>query len=181
MKKKILTPLIILIIVITLLTIYPYIEFQKNNQLYIFSYKEVLSEFEENMCYNESYSYNKKRNISINKWNTKKILFFYLHKLSYKEGNICDKEYVLTEEELNKIITEAIIIENEDNINISKIIKDKEHIVSNTRYPWNDKYNYIGFELNNEYKEMYIFYNEEGLLIIQIGNSDEGPKYIAYK
>lgn len=181
MKKKIIIPLIILVILITILLIYPNISFQKNKKLYIFSYKEVLSEFEENMCYDESYSYNKKRDISIYDWNTNNFLFFYLHTLSYKEGNVCATEYVLTEEELNKIINEAEIVENEDKINLSKLIKDKEPIVSNTRYPWNDEHSYIGFELEGKYKEMYISYNEEDLLIIQVGNSDEGPKYIAYK
>ena len=36
------------------------------------------------------------------------------------------------------------------------------------------------YKLDGEYKEMYIFYNDD-LLIIQIGLSDEGPKFIAYK
>lgn len=181
MNKKILIPLIILILIITILLIYPNISFQKNNKLYYFSYNEVESEFEENMCYDESYSYNKKRDISIYDWNTKNFLFFYLHTMSYKEGNVCDREFVLTEQDLNRIITEAEIIDNEDNIDISKLIKDKEPIVSNTRYPWNDKYLYIGYELDGNYKEMYISYNEDDLLIIQVGNSDEGPRYIAYK
>ena len=35
--------------------------------------------------------------------------------------------------------------------------------------------------LDGNYKEMYISYNEDDLLIIQVGNSDEGPRYIAYK
>ena len=35
-------------------------------------------------------------------------------------------------------------------------------------------------KVDGEEKEIYV--NErEGLLVIQIGNTDEGPKYIAYK
>lgn len=177
-KKIIIIPLIIIIIILLL---YPNMSFQTTNKLYIFSYKDIIPELEQNMCYLESYSYNKKRNISTYDWNTKNFLFFYLHTMSYKKGNICETEYVLTEKELNKIITESKIIDNKDNINLSQLIKDKEPIVSNTKYPYNDKYHYIQYKLDNKYKEMYIYYNEDNLLIIQIGNIDEEPKYIAYK
>ena len=82
---------------------------------------------------------------------------------------------------MDQILPKICLGFNEDNIDISELIKDKEPIVSNTRYPWNDKYLYIGYKLDGKYKEMYISYNEDDLLIIQVGNSDEGPRYIAYK
>ena len=74
MNKK--TLIIIIFIILITLIIYPNIEFYKDNKLYILTYKEDMSEFENNMCFNESYSYNKDRDISIYKWNGKNILFF---------------------------------------------------------------------------------------------------------
>ena len=61
-----------------------------------------------------------------------------------------------------------------------KLIKDKEAIVGNTRYSWEDNHKYVGLNINGEYKEIYVT-ERDGLVVIQIGNSDEGPKYIAYK
>jgi len=66
-------------------------------------------------------------------------------------------------------------------VDLANLIKDKEAIVVNKRYPWNDNYKWIGYILDGEYKDMFISYNEEGLLIIQVGLGDEGPKFIAYK
>lgn len=185
-KKKCPTKLIITLIILVAISlavyfIYPTIEFKKDGKLYVLTFKEDWSEWEENMCYNESYSYNKKRNISIYNWELKARGFFKYFILEYKKGNVCETEYVLEEEYINRVIKEAKIIENKDGIKLSKLIKNKEAIVGNTRYPWNDNYHYIGYELDGEYKEMYVSKNEEGLLIIQINNSDEGPKYIAYK
>ena len=38
----------------------------------------------------------------------------------------------------------------------------------------------ITYTLNNRHETMYVFYQYD-LLVIQVGLSDEGPKYIAYK
>ena len=38
----------------------------------------------------------------------------------------------------------------------------------------------MSYMLVDEYKELYVFY-VDNLLVIQIGNTDEGAKYIAYK
>lgn len=181
MKKKIMLITIIVFIITIALIIYPNIEITKGNKLYAMSYNENWDEWEENFCYNESYSYNKKRNISIYNWDIKKIGIFKCFVLEFKKGNICETEFLLKEEYINKIINEAKIIENEDKVDLKKLLKNKKAIVGNTRYSWNDEYKYIGFELDREYKEMYIYTNEENLIIIQIGNSDEAPKYIAYK
>ena len=63
---------------------------------------------------------------------------------------------------------------------IKKLIEDKEAIIGNTRYSGNDYETEIGYILNGEENVMYILYVED-LLVIQIGYSDEGPKFIAYK
>lgn len=182
MNKKIATIILIILIIITfLLIIYPTIEIKKNNKLYYFTYNDDTSKLEDNMCYSESYAYNKKHNISIYNWEYRKFLFFKLYILSYKEGNICQNEFILKEEYIKRFIQEAQIKKNEDNINIEELIKNKKPIIKNKRYPWNDNYHYIGYILDGKYQEMYISTNKDNLLIIQVGNSDEGPKYIAYE
>lgn len=179
--KSIISKVIILVIIIGIfLIVYPNIEFRKNNKLYKFTYSEDWSEFEENMCYNESYSYNNKRDISIYSWDIKKFLFFKVLVLDYKKGNVCNTEYLLEEEYIHRVISEADFISNEKNIDLKKLIEGKKAIVGNKRYFGNDYETFIEYKLDGEYKEMYIFYNDD-LLIIQIGLSDEGPKFIAYK
>ena len=178
--KKYKCILIIVIIILGILIIYPNIEFRKNNKLYVFSYSENLLEWEDNMCYQERYSYNEKRNISVYQWNIKKFLIFKILILDYKNGNLCDSEYLLEESYIKDFINKAKIIENEDNIDIEKLIQNKTPVVGNKRYFTDgDKYQ-IFFELNGEEEEMFVFYNND-LLIIQVGLGDEGAKYIAYK
>lgn len=176
--KKIIS--VISIIFFVVLAIYPTIEFKNNDKLYKFSYTEDFGEFEENMCFSESFSYNKKRNISINKWRLKKFLVFKVFILDYEDGNICDSEYLLEESYIKNFLDNAKIEYNDSNINLSKLIYGKKAIVSNTRYYTEDEKYYIGYTLNDKYEDMYVFY-VDNLLVIQVGLSDEGPKFIAYK
>ena len=185
MKKTIIC--IIILIIISLLTFFPKIEFYHNNYLYLMSYSknwedsEDLEEIEQEFCYDESYSYNKKRDISIINWEYKNILFFKWFKITYEKGNICETEFLLEESYIKDFIDNAIIIENDNNVDLKELIKGKTAIVDNKRYPWNDEHNYISYKLNGKYNDMFISTNEEDLLIIQVGSSDEGAKYIAYK
>ena len=133
------------------------------------------------MCYDESYTYNKKRNISISYWDYNGFLFFKWFKIKYKEGNVCATEFVLEETYIENFLENAQITEDSDDVNLEQLIKGKGAIVANKRYPWNDEHKYIGYLLDGKYEEMFIYTNEEGLIIIQVGSSDEGPKYIAYK
>ena len=137
-------------------------------------------ELEQEFCYDENYSYNKKRNISTSSFEYNGFLFFKWFKVKYVEGNICDSEFVLTDDYIKRFIKEADIVENSNNINIEELIKGKEAIVKNKRYPFNENYNYITYYLDGKFNEMFI-YNYEDLLIIQVGLGDEGPKYIAYR
>ena len=188
MKKKILLISIIVIIIISLfLLIYPNLEFFKNDYFYITSYSkdwidsEDLEKLEQEMCYDESYSYYKNKDISIIKWEYKNFLFFRWFKIEYKKGNVCETEYLLEESYIKHFLENSEIISNEDNIDLAKLINGKTAIVGNIRYPWNDNYSYISYKLDGKLKEMFISINEEDLLIIQVGLSDEGPKFIAYK
>lgn len=175
--KKIIIYVIILFI---FLTIYPTIEFKNNNKLYKFSYTNDFGEFEENMCYSESFSYNKKRNISINKWRIKKVLFFKVFVLDYENGNVCDSEYLLEENYIKNFLENAKIEYNDGDIDLAKLIKGKKAIVSNTKYYTEDEKNYIGYILDGKEENMYVFYVDD-LVVIQVGLGDEGPRFIAYK
>ena len=188
MKKliKIIIAIIILIITIFLI-IYPNIEFYKDGYLYMMFYdniweeSEIFKELDQETCYDESYTYNKERDISISSFNPKKFLFFKWFKIKYEEGNVCTTEYTLEESYIKHFLENAKINEESDKVDLAKIIKGKEAIVSNKKYSWNDDYKYISYKLDGKENEMYIYTNEEGLLIIQVGSRDEDDKYIAYK
>ena len=187
MKKKLIIISIVVIILLTSVLMYPKIEFHNDGYLYMMSYgssfekSEDFEELEQEMCYDESYSYNKKRNISISRWDYNGFLFFKWFKIKYVKGNVCETEFVLEESYIEHFLKSAIIDEESDNVNLANLIKDKEAIIANKRYPWSDNHKWIGYTLDGKYQDMFVYYNEEGLLIIQVGLSDEGPKFIAYK
>ena len=62
----------------------------------------------------------------------------------------------------------------------SKLIAGKKAIVGNTRYLGNDYETQMTYILDNRYEDLFVFY-KDNLLIIQVGLSDEGPKFIAYE
>jgi len=171
--------IVIVIIILTLIT-YPNIEIAKDNKLIKFQYTDSIGEFDKITCYDDGYSYDQKRDISISNISHKNFLFFHVLILEYKEGNICDTEFLLEESYVKHFIENAEIEYNEYNINIEELIKDKKAIELNKRYPHGDEVFEIGYILDGKHEEMFVFYYED-LLIIQVGLSDEGPKFIAYK
>ncbi len=184
MKRKL---LLIFGVIFTLLVlgicIYPMVEFYKGDKLYVFTYKEDWSEWEEISCYDDGYFYNEERGISLENVDLKKFLFFKVFVIDYKkEDNRCELEYVLEEEYIKDFIKNAEIKENTDNLDIAKLIKGKKAIVGNIRYVNDDEeqIGYISYKLRDKHEEMFVFYSGD-LLVIQVGWSDEGPKYIAYK
>ena len=100
--------------------------------------------------------------------------------MEYEKGNRCENEFLLEEEYINNFLNNAVIDYNENNIDVGKLIKGKTAVVSNTRYSGDDVVGSIDYTLDGVYETMYIFYEEE-LLIIRVGSVDEAPKYIAYK
>lgn len=178
---------VVLIIILALIIIYPSIEFYIGDNLYLMTYgkdwdkSEDLDELEQELCYDESYSYNVKRDISISGWEYEGFLFFKWFKVKYKEGNVCATEYLLEESYIKKFLEKAKIESNEENVDLAKLIENKTAVVGNTRYNWDETAKYIGYTLDGKYMDMYIWINEEGFVIVQVGLSDEGPKYIAYK
>ena len=170
----------LLLILIILFMALPMFEFKTDKKLYAIKYTEDFSQFETKGCYTESYFYNKKHDISIYNHKHTKFLFFNFYSFSYKEGNVCETEYQLEEQYIKDFIEKAEITYNSHNINLAQLIEGKTAIVGNSRYTGNDYNTIIEYKLNDKYESMYIF-NKYDLLIIQVGLSDEGPKFIAYK
>ena len=177
-KLKFIIPIVILLI-IAFLTL-PMFELKTDNKLYVIKYKDDYSQFETTGCYDESYFYNRKHDISIYNYKHNKFLFLNFYSFDYKEGNVCKTEFQLEESYIKDFIENAKITYNSHNLNIKDLIEGKTAIVGNSKYHGNDYEKIIEYQLNDRYETMYIFYQYD-LLIIQVGLSDEGPKYIAYK
>ena len=179
-KKIIVALSVILILSLAVFIVYPHIEFRKNGKLYVCSFSDDFSEFEENASYNELYFYNEKRDISIKTFDIKNFLCFYLFTFEYVEGDMRETQFVLDEEFIDYWIKNAVIIENTNNIDIAELINGKNAIVGNTRYFAVEEKHCIFYELDDNEGELYVF-ESEGLTVIQVGSPDESPKYIAYK
>ena len=131
-------------------------------------------------CYDESYTYMKDKDITVDSINIKKVWFLYYHRYTFKEGNVCEYEFFIDEKDFLYMITKGEVIDNEDKLDLTKMIKGKEAITGNKRYSLEETRKYIMLKVDGEEKEIYVD-EVDGLLVIQIGNTDEGPKYIAYK
>ena len=180
MKKNVKIILFILLLIGVCLCIYPTLEFQTEDKLIALRYSDDTTEFETEFSFNETYVYYDKRDITITDFHFKKFLCFHVISMEYIEGNYCDTQFVLEEKYITDFIERAEIEDNEKNIDIAKLIEGKEAIVSNTRYPGNDYENMIFYKLDGRYEELSVFYVDD-LLVIQVGSTDESPRYIAYK
>jgi len=183
MKKYLM--IIVIFVILLIFAVIPKVELKINNKLKFIRYSSAgdVKIFNESIsCYDDGLFYNKKRNITLIKSGYKKILFFYLFEITYKEGNQCDSEFLLTAEVINDLIINGVLIENPNNINLKNMIKDRFAIVKNARYPWPEDYLifYLVYKYNGKTIPIYVW-NENNLIIIQMNNSDEGAKYIAYQ
>ena len=144
------------------------------------NYTGDFSEYDDNHSYNERYAYNEKYDVSIRSFDVNKFLFFYTIRMEYVEGDVRETEFILEEAYITHFLEEAIIEENENNIDLASLIEGKEVVVGNTRYLGNEYDNGIFYRLDGKYEEMYVFYADD-LLVIQVGSPDELPKFIAYR
>lgn len=182
MKKKWKILLGILFLIGLFLVIYPHMEIQTEDKLIAFRYSDDISEFEDEVSLDECYSYYADRDITIVGFDFEKLLCFYVLLLDYEEGNLIETQYILEESYIQDFLENAIIEYNEQNIDVAKLIEGKKAIVSNTRYIPSDydKTPSISYILHEQYEIMFI-YEVDGLLVLQVGYPDEGPKYIAYQ
>ena len=138
---------IILFVLVVFLVIYPFILIDTGDRLIKFSYDGDVSEFEDVSCYDESYFYDEKRDISIYDFDFNKFMFFHVDVMKYEIGNVCDTEYLLEESYIDNFLNNAVIMSNEKNISLDELISGKNAIVSNTRYFGNDYENMIEYTL----------------------------------
>ena len=186
-KNKVLkvftTIIIVLVILVFCLLLIDKVKITVGNEIrYISLSSDTLwmEKEEYTTCYDDGLTYLKKRDITVKNIDFKKVGFLWYYRVAFEKGNLCDYEFYIEEKDFLYIITKGEVVENESKLDLSKMIKGKEAIVGNTRYPWEDDYKYIGLNIDGEYKEIYVTERED-MLVIQIGNVDEGPKYIAYK
>ncbi len=180
MKKRIFVPLMVVAFIAALLIIYPHIEIDTGKSLVRFSYSDRLDDYEDNASFGEVYFYNEEHDVSLYTFDIRKFWFFYVIVMDYVEGDARETQFVLGEEYIKNFIKNAEIEHNSENIDLEALIEGKTAIPDNKRYLGNDYNTAIYYVLNGRHEVMYIF-ESEGLLVIQVGNTDEGPKYIAYK
>lgn len=180
LKALIILLVVIVCLIVSVVIVYPRIEFKKNGKLYACSFNEDFSRFEENASYNELYFYYEKQDVSLKNFEVKNFLCFYLFTFDYVEGDVRETMFTLDEEYINHWLENAEIISNDDNVDVAALIEGKNAIVGNKRYSGNDYKKALFYRLDGKEEEMYVF-ESDGLIVIQVGSPDESPKYIAYK
>ena len=181
LKVIISAALALVLLCLAVFLIYPNIEFQKNGKLYACRFSDDFSEFEENASYNELYFYYEKRDISLKTFNADKFLCFYLLSFDYVEGDVRNEMFKLEESYIKNWLENAQIVENANNIDLASLIEGKTAIVKGKRYTGNDYENSIFYTLDGGEEEVMYIFESDGMTIIQVGFSDESPKFIAYK
>ena len=182
MKKWVILLVVLLVLAGAFLAVYPHIEVQTEDQFIACRYSDDISEFEDDISLDECYTYYADRDISITSFNIKKFLCFYVFIMHYEEGNLIESQYILEESYIQDFLDNAVIEENLDNVDLAELIKNREAIVSNARYvpEDHDQSSAIYYQLHDQSEVMFIF-ELDGLLVIQVGYPDEGPKYIAFQ
>ena len=179
-KRRIYIGIAVFILLAVFLLVYPRIEFITENELIALRYSDDISEFETELSLDENYMYYEKYDISIHEIDIEKFGFFYVIRMGYIEGNYCETEFLLKETYIEDFIERAVIEYNSHDVDVEALIEGKEAVVGNTRYFTDDEKMLIEYSLDDVYEVMYLF-EAEGLFVIQVGEIDEGPKFIAYK
>lgn len=191
MKKK---AFVILAIVAVLLAagllIYPHITIQTDDQLIACRYSDDISEFESQVSADERYTYYAEKDVTWTGFDFQKYGPFYVLTFDIQPGNLIEGMYLLEEAYISNFLEHAAIdvvekdykevkLTTED---IAAMLDGKTAIVSNQRYtcPDYDAAYRVYYQLGDEENILYIF-ETDGLLAIQVGYPDEGPKFIAYE
>lgn len=190
MKKKFFVPIVLMAIVGLGLLIYPHITIQTDSQLIACRYSDDTSEFETKVSLDERYTYYANRDVTWTGFDFHKVGPFYVLIFDIEEGNLIEGIYVLEESYITDFLANAVIETVEKDYkevgmttdDVAALLQDKKTIVSNTRYvcPDYDAATRIYYQLDGAENIMYL-YETDGLLVIQVGYPDEGPKYIAYE
>ncbi len=179
MKKRISVLILSIILIAVFFVSFPHIEIKTENSLIAFRYSDDISEFDALGTVDETYFYNEKYDISLYDFDVQNFLFFYKITMKYKVGDMRESQFLLKEENINYLLENWEITENEGNIDLPRMLEGKTAIEENKRYPFDNFSHCIYYVLDGDEGVMYIG-EIDGKVFIQIGYSDEGPKYIAY-
>ena len=180
MKKRVWIFAVSFIFIAAFFAIYPHIEIKTENALIALRYSSDISEFDAYGTVDETYFYNKKYDISVYDFDIKNFLFFHKITMKYKDGDMRESQFLLKAEYIENLLKNWQITENEGNVDVDKMLYGKSAIEQNKRIPFDSFTNSIYYVLDGEENVMHIG-EKDGQVLIQIGNSDEGPKYIVYE
>ncbi len=191
MKKSVLIALAATIVfVIAVFLIYPHITIQTEDQLIACRYSDDISEFESQVSADERYTYYADKDVTWTGFDSQKYGPFYVLTFEIQPGNLIEGMYLLEESYISDFLEHAAIEVVEKDYkevelttdDIAAMLDGKTAIVSNQRYtcPDYDTAYRVYYQLSDEENILYIF-ESDGLLAIQVGYPDEGPKYIAYE
>ena len=172
--------IILIVLIIVFLAVFPRIEIQGDEIFIACRYTDSISEFEDELSYNEKYWYYEERDISFYSLDIKKFLCFHIIIMQYEEGNYCDTQFMLDESYINAFIEFATIDYNSSDINVEELIEGKVPIMGNTRYIRPENAAQIDYDLEGDYATMFV-YEVDDLLVFEVRFPDEGSHYIAYR
>lgn len=190
MKKKLwISVAVIIVAIVAVLFLYPHITIQTDSHLIACRYSDDISEFETDVSADERYTYYEDRDVTWKGFDFSKFGPFYVLRFDIEGGNLIEGIYLLEEAYISDFLEHAVIDVVEKDYkevelttdDIAVMLEGKTAIVSNQRYtcPDYDQAFRIYYQLDDAENIMYI-YETEGILVIQVGYPDEGPKYIAY-
>lgn len=191
MKKSVLLALsATMLFLIAGLLIYPHITIQTDDQLIACRYSDDISEFESQVSADERYTYYADKDVTWTGFDFQKYGPFYVLTFDIQPGNLIEGIYLLEEAYISAFLDHAVIDVVEKDYkevelttdDIAAMLEGKTAIVSNQRYtcPDYDAAYRVYYQLGEEENILYIF-ETDGLLVIQVGYPDEGPKFIAYE
>lgn len=191
MKKKGLIVLAAVAVVLAAgLLIYPNITIQTEDQIIACRYTDDTSQFETEFSADECYVYWEDRDVTWSSYDVKKLGPFYVIYLETEPGNTIDSKYALDPEYMDQFLAGAVIDVAEKDYkeidftlaDVADLISGKQAVEGCGRYvcPDYDAATKIYYTLDGQENFMSIF-EVDGLLVVQVGYPDEGPKYIAYE
>ena len=188
MKKKVLILLAILAAV--LFAIYPHITIQNEDQIIAFRYSDDTSQFETEVSADENYVYWEDRDVTWSGFDVKKFGPFHVIYLETEPGNTISSKYALDPGYMNAFLSDAVIDVVEKDYkeidftlaDVADLISGKQAVEGGGRYvcPDYDAATKIYYTLDGQENFMSIF-EVDGLLVVQVGYPDEGPRFIAYE
>lgn len=170
----------------------------KNNLVSYVIFKKKFNNYIESLptCYNESYYYDKNKNITITNIKTQKFIIFNKITLKYKKNNICKNEFTLEEYFIKEFIDNAKIEEitfgacskkqktlKYNITNLLKEIEKEEYIKENKNISIPEKCSIlinIYYTLNEIPYVLNIFKTEDFIIFKNVDINDH-PKIIKYK